>query len=40
MKGNVNEARWIVVLAATAITLYLCRLMRKPFITVLEWAAV
>ena len=40
MKGQVNEARWIAVLAATAITLYLCWLMLKPFITVLEWAAV
>jgi len=40
MKGQINEARWIAVLAATAITLYLCWLMLKPFITVLEWAAV
>ena len=40
MKGQVNEARWIAVLTATAISLYLCWLMLKPFITVLEWAAV
>ncbi len=40
MKEQVNQARWIGVLAATAIALYLCWLMLRPFITVLEWAAV
>jgi predicted PurR-regulated permease PerM len=40
MKEQVNQARWIGVLAATGIALYLCWLMLRPFITVLEWAAV
>src|SRR6266508_2480843 len=40
MKEQINQARWIGVLAATAIALYLCWLMLRPFITVLEWAAV
>lgn len=37
---HINQARWIAVLAATAIALYLCWLMLRPFIGVLEWAAV
>src|SRR6266536_435883 len=40
MKEQINQARWIGVLAATTIALYLCWLMLRPFITVLEWAAV
>jgi predicted PurR-regulated permease PerM len=40
MKEAVNQARWIGMLAATALALYLCWLMLKPFIGVLEWAAV
>jgi predicted PurR-regulated permease PerM len=40
MKEQMNQARWIAVLAATAIALYLCWLMLRPFIGVLEWAAV
>ncbi len=40
MKEQINQARWIGVLVATAIALYLCWLMLRPFITVLEWAAV
>ena len=40
MKEQTNQARWIAVLAATGIALYLCWLMLRPFITVLEWAAV
>ncbi|HWP54718.1 MAG TPA: AI-2E family transporter [Pyrinomonadaceae bacterium] len=40
MKEQVNQARWIAVLAATAIALYVCWLMLKPFIGVLEWAVV
>ena len=40
MKEHVNQARWIAVLAATAIALYLCWLMLRPFIGVLGWAAV
>ena len=39
-KQQISQARWIAVLAATAIALYLCWLMLKPFIGVLEWAAV
>ncbi|HKO96885.1 MAG TPA: hypothetical protein VJU86_07835 [Pyrinomonadaceae bacterium] len=35
-----NQARWIAGLAATWIALYLCWLMLRPFIGVLEWAAV
>jgi len=40
MKEQINQARWLGVLAATGIALYLCWLMLRPFITVLEWAAV
>ena len=40
MKEHANQARWIAVLVATAIGLYLCWLMLRPFIGVLEWAAV
>ncbi|MGH9872931.1 MAG: AI-2E family transporter [Pyrinomonadaceae bacterium] len=40
MKDQVNQARWLAVLAATTIALYLCWLMLRPFIGVLEWAAV
>jgi len=40
VKEQVNQARWIAVLAATAIALYVCWLMLKPFIGVLEWAVV
>lgn len=40
MKEHVEQARWIAVLAATGVALYLCWLMLRPFITVLEWAAV
>ncbi|HSK64895.1 MAG TPA: AI-2E family transporter [Pyrinomonadaceae bacterium] len=40
MKRQVNQARWIAVLAATAIALYLCWLMLRPFIGVLAWAVV
>jgi predicted PurR-regulated permease PerM len=35
-----DQARWIAVLAATAIALYVCWLMLRPFISVLEWAIV
>ena len=35
-----HQARWIAVLAATGIGLYLCWLMLRPFIGVLEWATV
>lgn len=40
MKQQIEQARWIAVLAATAIALYLCWLMLRPFIGVLEWAVV
>src|SRR6266511_3643598 len=40
MKEQINQARWIGVLASKAIALYLCWLMYRPVITVLEWAAV
>jgi predicted PurR-regulated permease PerM len=35
-----RPAGWIGVLAATGVALYLCWLMLRPFIAVLEWAAV
>ncbi len=40
MREETLRARWIAALAATAIALYLCWLMLKPFAVVLEWAAV
>lgn len=40
MNDEVNKVRWIAVLAVTAIALYLCWLMLKPFVSVLEWATV
>jgi len=40
MNQQVNNARWLGVLAATTVGLYLCWLILKPFISVLEWAAV
>jgi predicted PurR-regulated permease PerM len=40
MDEQVNKARWIAVLIATALALYLCWLILKPFISVLEWATV
>ena len=40
MKKQINQARDLAVLAATGIGLYLCWLMLKPFVGVLEWAVV
>ena len=40
MKDQIQQARWIGVLAATAIALYLCWLMLRPFLGVLAWAIV
>jgi predicted PurR-regulated permease PerM len=40
MKEEITRARWIAAMAATAIALYLCWLMLKPFVVVLEWATV
>lgn len=34
------EARWIALLAATSISLYVCWLMLRPFVAVLAWASV
>jgi predicted PurR-regulated permease PerM len=40
MKERNIQARWIALLAASAIALYLCWLMLQPFLGVLVWAAV
>src|SRR5688572_17120070 len=40
MKDQIDQARWIAVLAVTAIALYLCWLMLRPFLGVLAWAVV
>ena len=40
MRGRRIQARWIALLVATAIALYLCWLMLRPFVGVLTWAAV
>jgi predicted PurR-regulated permease PerM len=40
VKEQIDQARWIAVLAATALALYLCWLMMRPFIGVLAWAVV
>lgn len=40
MRNQVDQARWIAVLAVTAIGLYLCWLMLRPFMGVLAWAVV
>jgi predicted PurR-regulated permease PerM len=40
MNERVYQARWIASLIAIAIAVYLCWLMLKPFITILEWAVV
>src|SRR5678815_4604458 len=40
MRDQVDQARWIAVLAVTAIALYLCWLMLRPFMGVLAWAGV
>jgi len=40
MKEQIDQARWIAVLAATALALYLCWLMLRPFASVLAWAIV
>ena len=40
MNQQVEQARWIGVLAATAIALYVCWLMIRPFLGVLAWAVV
>ncbi|MGB7922285.1 MAG: AI-2E family transporter [Pyrinomonadaceae bacterium] len=40
MREQKIQARWIALLAASAIALYLCWLMLQPFLGVLIWAAV
>ncbi|HEX8708542.1 MAG TPA: AI-2E family transporter [Pyrinomonadaceae bacterium] len=40
MRTRKNQARWIALLLATGIALYLCWLMLRPFVEVLAWAAV
>ena len=38
--GTRPNARWLALVAATAIVLYLCWLMLQPFVDVLLWASV
>ncbi len=40
MAERKNLARWVALLAATAIAIYLCWLMLQPLVAVLAWAAV
>lgn len=40
MKDRIDQARWLAVLVATAIALYLCWLMLRPFLGVVAWAIV
>jgi predicted PurR-regulated permease PerM len=40
MREQRTQARWLALLVATGIALYLCWLMLQPFINVLAWAAV
>lgn len=40
MKNQIDQARLLAVFVVTGIGLYLCWLMLKPFIGVLEWAIV
>ncbi|HEX8175637.1 MAG TPA: AI-2E family transporter [Pyrinomonadaceae bacterium] len=40
MKEQRTQARWLALLVATAIALYLCWLMLQPFVNVVAWAAV
>jgi predicted PurR-regulated permease PerM len=40
MPERKRQVRWVALIAATAIALYLCWLMVKPFVGVLGWATV
>jgi predicted PurR-regulated permease PerM len=40
VRDQIDQARWIAVLAVTTIALYLCWLMLRPFMGVLAWAIV
>ena len=40
MSQHNNQTRWLALLGATAIAIYLCWLMLRPFVDVLLWATV
>jgi predicted PurR-regulated permease PerM len=40
VKDHIDQARWLAVIIATAVALYLCWLMLRPFVGVLAWAIV
>lgn len=40
MRGERIQGRWLALLIATGVALYLCWLMLQPFVNVLAWAAV
>ncbi len=40
MAQDKSKVRWWMLLAVTAIALYLCWLMLQPFVAVLAWATV
>lgn len=40
MAERIHPVRWIALLAATAVAIYLCWSMLQPFLDVLAWAAV
>jgi predicted PurR-regulated permease PerM len=40
MRHRRNQARWVALMVATGIALYLCWQMLQPFVEVLAWAAV
>jgi len=40
MKELMNQARGAAMLSFTAIALYLCWLMLRPFVDVLGWAVI
>ena len=40
MREHINQIRWAAILALTAMAVYVCWLMLRPFIDVLGWAAV
>ncbi|HYJ46945.1 MAG TPA: AI-2E family transporter, partial [Pyrinomonadaceae bacterium] len=40
MRQRKNQARWIALMLAIGIALYLCWLMLRPFVYVLAWASV
>jgi predicted PurR-regulated permease PerM len=40
VKDHIDQARWLAVIIATGVALYLCWLMLRPFVGVLAWAIV